>query len=80
MKKKTNWEKHPESEQYLKTRYDTAMNLNWKTPVMLSRVMRMQVSKKTAGFNLTKNKNKEMTNCSCHFSQDCGARKWPYSG
>ena len=26
------WEKHPDSEQYLKTWYDTAMNANWKTP------------------------------------------------
>ncbi len=26
------WEKHPDSEQYLKTWFDTAMNANWKTP------------------------------------------------
>jgi mRNA interferase HigB len=26
------WEKHPDSEQYLKTWYDTAMNSDWKTP------------------------------------------------
>jgi len=26
------WEKHPETEQYLKTWYDTAMNANWKNP------------------------------------------------
>ncbi len=26
------WEKHPDSEQYLKTWYDTAMNSEWKTP------------------------------------------------
>jgi len=26
------WEKHPESEQYLKTWYDTAMNSDWKNP------------------------------------------------
>ncbi len=26
------WEKHAESEQYLKTWYDTAKNSNWKTP------------------------------------------------
>lgn len=26
------WEKHPETEQYLKTWYDTAMNSDWKTP------------------------------------------------
>lgn len=26
------WEKHPDSEQYLKTWYDTAMHSNWKTP------------------------------------------------
>jgi len=25
-------ESHPETEQYLKTWYDTAMNANWKTP------------------------------------------------
>lgn len=25
------WEKHPDSEQYLKTWYDTAMNSDWKT-------------------------------------------------
>ena len=26
------WEKHPSSEQYLKTWYDTAMSSDWKTP------------------------------------------------
>jgi len=26
------WEKYPDSEQYLKTWYDTAMNSNWKSP------------------------------------------------
>jgi mRNA interferase HigB len=26
------WEKHPDSEQYLKTWYDTSMNANWKSP------------------------------------------------
>ena len=26
------WEKHPDSEQYLKTWYDTAMNSEWRTP------------------------------------------------
>jgi mRNA interferase HigB len=26
------WEKHPDSEQYLKTWYDTAMNSEWNTP------------------------------------------------
>ena len=26
------WEKHPDSEQYLKTWYDTAMSSGWKTP------------------------------------------------
>lgn len=26
------WEKHPDSEQYLKTWYDTAMSSDWKTP------------------------------------------------
>ena len=26
------WEKHPDSEQYLKTWYDTAMSSEWKTP------------------------------------------------
>jgi len=26
------WEKHPDSEQYLKTWYDTAMSSNWKSP------------------------------------------------
>jgi len=26
------WEKHPDSEQYLKTWYDTAMNANWNNP------------------------------------------------
>lgn len=25
------WEKHPDTEQYLKTWYDTAMNADWKT-------------------------------------------------
>jgi len=27
------WEVHPDSEQYLKTWYDTAINSDWKTPV-----------------------------------------------
>jgi len=26
------WEKHPDSEQYLKTWYETATNSNWKSP------------------------------------------------
>ncbi|NLK81738.1 MAG: type II toxin-antitoxin system HigB family toxin [Bacteroidales bacterium] len=26
------WEKYPETEQYLKTWYDTAMNATWKNP------------------------------------------------
>jgi mRNA interferase HigB len=26
------WEKHPDTEQYLKTWYKTAMRSNWKTP------------------------------------------------
>lgn len=26
------WEKHPDSEQYLKTWYDIAMNANWNNP------------------------------------------------
>jgi mRNA interferase HigB len=26
------WEKQPETEQYLKTWYDTALNSDWKTP------------------------------------------------
>jgi len=26
------WERHPDSEQYLKTWYDTAMNIAWKSP------------------------------------------------
>jgi mRNA interferase HigB len=26
------WERHPDSEQYLKTWYDTAMNAKWKSP------------------------------------------------
>jgi mRNA interferase HigB len=26
------WEMHPDSEQYLKTWYDTAMNSEWKSP------------------------------------------------
>lgn len=26
------WEKHPDSEQYLKTWYDTAINAQWKSP------------------------------------------------
>jgi mRNA interferase HigB len=29
---RTYWEKHPETEQYLKTWYDMAMSSNWKTP------------------------------------------------
>ncbi len=29
---RTFWKKHPASEQYLKTWYDTAMNSDWKTP------------------------------------------------
>ena len=26
------WENHPDTEQYLKTWYDTAINANWQTP------------------------------------------------
>ena len=26
------WETHPDTEQYLKTWYDTAINANWKAP------------------------------------------------
>jgi mRNA interferase HigB len=26
------WEKHPDTEQYLKTWYDTAINSDWRTP------------------------------------------------
>src|ERR1035437_769019 len=26
------WESHPETEQYLKTWYDTAINADWRTP------------------------------------------------
>jgi mRNA interferase HigB len=26
------WERYPDTEQYLKTWYDTAINANWKTP------------------------------------------------
>lgn len=26
------WQTHPDTEQYLKTWYDTAMNLGWKSP------------------------------------------------
>ncbi|MBW8050351.1 MAG: type II toxin-antitoxin system HigB family toxin [Cytophagales bacterium] len=29
---RTFWENHADSEQYLKTWYDTAMNSNWKVP------------------------------------------------
>ena len=29
---RTFWEKHPDSEQYLKTWYDTAMSSDWKSP------------------------------------------------
>ena len=29
---RTFWEKHADSEQYLKTWYDTAMNTEWKNP------------------------------------------------
>ncbi len=31
------WEKHSDSEQYLKTWYDTAMNSDWKTPADVKR-------------------------------------------
>lgn len=31
------WEKFPDSEQYLKTWYDTAMNSNWKSPIDVKR-------------------------------------------
>ena len=30
------WENYPDSEQYLKTWYDTAMSSDWKTPVKKS--------------------------------------------
>lgn len=29
---RTFWESHPDSEQYLKTWFDTAMNSSWKSP------------------------------------------------
>jgi len=31
------WKKHPDSEQYLKTWYDTAMNSDWRTPADVKR-------------------------------------------
>lgn len=31
------WEKFPDSEQYLKTWYDTAMNSNWESPADVKR-------------------------------------------
>jgi mRNA interferase HigB len=31
------WEKHPDSEQYLKTWYDTTINANWLTPADVKR-------------------------------------------
>ena len=31
------WEKFPDSEQYLKTWYDTAMSSNWKSPTDVKR-------------------------------------------
>jgi mRNA interferase HigB len=31
------WEKFPDSEQYLKTWYDTAMNSDWKSPIDVKR-------------------------------------------
>jgi len=31
------WEIHPDSEQYLKTWYDTAMNSDWKNPIVIKR-------------------------------------------
>lgn len=31
------WEKHPDSEQYLKTWYDTAMSSTWRTPSDIKR-------------------------------------------
>ena len=34
---KTYWEKHLETEQYLKTWYETAMSSNWQTPIDVKR-------------------------------------------
>ncbi len=31
------WESHPDSEQYLKTWHDTAMNSDWKSPADIKR-------------------------------------------
>jgi len=32
------WEKYPDSEQYLKTWYDTALNSDWKSPNDVKRI------------------------------------------
>jgi len=37
------WEKHSNSEQYLKTWYDTALSSNWKTPNDVKKHMQTQV-------------------------------------
>ena len=31
------WEQHPDSEQYLKTWYDTAINADWRNPIDVKR-------------------------------------------
>jgi len=37
------WENHPDSEQYLKTWYETAKNSNWNSPNDIKKPISMQV-------------------------------------
>ncbi len=37
------WQKHKDSEQYLKTWYETAKNSDWKSPSDIKKRMLMQV-------------------------------------
>ena len=41
------WEKHPDSEQFIKTWYDIAMNSNWINPVDVKKHTLRQVFLKT---------------------------------
>ncbi len=47
------WEKHSDTEQYLKTWYDTAMNSDWKTPNDVKRTYVNASILKEAGLFLT---------------------------
>ncbi len=54
------WKKHPDSEQYLKTWYDTAMSSDWKTPneVKLSNANASILKNRRIVFNIKGNSHR----------------------